>query len=215
MAKKNKKLFWEDEVKTGLESESDDNVMPKLKVSKQKFAIITSNKFAEKTIKVALDYQLCTKSECPIYNKCPYNCKTKTESIKCQFEVQIINQIYVDYMKGIGDMMTQGQMDVFGLTIMPLYIHLVRFQKWQTNITNMIYSDSKGVKRPHPVFKEIRETIKLLNSELRLSGLSNLWVQKFGKRTLPVGMTEEDRKFGDTGRYDEFDTQSEKETTDA
>ena len=200
MAKKNK-IFWEDDV--GLENE-DDNVVPKLRVHKQEFALITG-RFAEKTIKVALDYQICTKGECTSYAKCPYKCKLKTEPSKCQMEVQLINRIYTEWINGVGDIMTQAQMDVFGLGIIPLYTHLVRFQKESSSTSNVVYSDNKGIKRVEPIFKEIRETIKLIHSELKSSGLSILWTQKFGRRALPVGITEEVSKHGDVGRYDEFD----------
>lgn len=149
----------------------------------------------------------CEGEECIIYDACDYNSKGK-----CTFEQNFLNTIYVTWLDkkdGIGDVLTQQQVHRIGASLMPLYSQLIKLAKVSFSISasQSIYEDSKGTKRAHPVFREMRDVIKSIGAEIKDAGLYQTWEAKFGKggKTIPVQDIEDMMKKGNRTRFEDYE----------
>ena len=96
----------------------------------------------------------CHKSDCPISPSCPYPGKSN----RCEVEVKFIQCA----IKAIIDanQLTETQVHHAGVALMPLYSHLVRFKLVEYSLKTPTINNGKGI---HPIYKEIRETVKTIN----------------------------------------------------
>ena len=102
--------------------------------------------------------QDCIKEHCPIFNKCNY---PKIEKCAVQYRyVDTLCTIILTTYKYLDDV----QLTKVGLQLIPLYSHLCRLKIIEKSITtdNIIQSTNKG-KFVHPVFREIRQTLLMVN----------------------------------------------------
>lgn len=105
-----------------------------------------------------MDYALpCRGSECDIYGTCPYAEQSDICQIHRQYTNHIIKMVYrYDDNGKVND----HQLHVIGMTMMPLYTHLFRFQLAEMALnTPVVYGKTIYM---HPIYKEIRNTTKLL-----------------------------------------------------
>lgn len=103
--------------------------------------------------------QTCQES-CPIYSRCTY----KNPNIeKCNLQIQYLehltNTIFNTYRYCSEEIMFK-----IGMQIVPLYSMLCRQKIVEKSVMNLAYEDEKGVTRIHPIYKEIRETLKTIAS---------------------------------------------------
>jgi hypothetical protein len=128
----------------------------------------------------------CAKDNCPLKDICPFKPKGK-----CTVEYNFLTALYnswIDPMDGVGDRLTQAQFDRLGTHLMPLYQQLIRFSMETFKLENVTYVDPKGITRPYPQFREIREILKAIDNEMSSIGLEKAWKEKFdNKKPLPVG----------------------------
>ncbi|MBR5574348.1 MAG: hypothetical protein IKW35_07640 [Paludibacteraceae bacterium] len=105
-----------------------------------------------------MDYALkCRGGECDIYDTCPYNEGYELCQIHKQYTNHIIKMVYRYDREG---KLNEHQLHVIGMTMMPLYTHLFRFQLAEMALsTPVVYGKTIYM---HPVYKEIRNTTKLL-----------------------------------------------------
>ena len=105
-----------------------------------------------------MDYALkCRGAECDIYDTCPYNEGYELCQIHKQYTNHIIKMVYRYDREG---KLNEHQLHVIGMTMMPLYTHLFRFQLAEMALsTPVVYGKTIYM---HPVYKEIRNTTKLL-----------------------------------------------------
>lgn len=105
-----------------------------------------------------MDYALpCKGEECDIYAMCPYNGGYEKCQIHKRYMAHIIKTIYRYDNEG---KLTDHQLHVIGMTMVPLYNHLFRFQIAEMALsTPILYGKQVYM---HPVYKEIRNTTKLL-----------------------------------------------------
>lgn len=115
-----------------------------------------------------MDYALdCRHSECDIYEMCPYSEGYAKCRIHKEYMGQIINLLYRYEKDG---KLTGNQLHIAGMTMVPLYNHLFRFQIAEMALaTPVVYGKSIYM---HPVYKEIRNTTKLLFDMWKQMGLA-------------------------------------------
>ena len=106
----------------------------------------------------------CT-TECTIYDSCPYEGTQKR--LKCEMRRRYLESVMTSLEKGIKqkDEMTSLTM---GLLVAPLFSHLISFKIHSHSLQH----DVMVKNRIHPVFKEIRATIKEINSLLKELGFT-------------------------------------------
>ena len=103
--------------------------------------------------------QTCTE-HCPIHSTCTYKV---TPHSKCNLQTQYLERltetIFSTYRYCSSEVMYK-----IGMQIVPLYSMLCRQKIVEKSVMNLAYEDNKGVTRIHPIYKEIRETLKTIAS---------------------------------------------------
>jgi len=106
----------------------------------------------------------CKGERCVIEEKCHYQ---KTGRCTLQFKyVSNIIQGLVEEMETVGAI-TPSIMNTIGLHIVPLYGHLVKFKILELGLDSPSYFTEKGGIKIHPVYKEIRETLRSITIATR------------------------------------------------
>ena len=126
----------------------------------------------EKELKIIMfdAVQNCRTTECPIYDKCPY---TKDPMVRCSVETTYLKAIRESLWEDVGIKMTQDLLNKIGLHLIPLYHQLIRLQIYAYSITDVHYFTPRGQLRINPVFKEIRDTIRTIESTQKSMGMEN------------------------------------------
>lgn len=98
----------------------------------------------------------CT-SLCAVSDQCPYmtqgNCKVQYQYMKAVLEL-VQNEF-------VGT--TADQLFHIGMHLIPLYQSLCKMKLVAASLTSMTYETLQGGVRVHPIYKEIREQLKLIN----------------------------------------------------
>lgn len=98
----------------------------------------------------------CHIEDCRISDRCKFR-----KVGKCGVQVVYANEVaeaITGMYKGSGD----AEMFRIAAHLMPLYIQLGKLQMIEMGVNYGCYEDAKGNMRMHPVFKEIRETLKTI-----------------------------------------------------
>lgn len=160
----------------------------------------------------------CSELECPLSKFCPYEAFKHT---KCKLEWDFLTHRftnYIDQKNGVGNLLNQEQLDMIGSVLMDLWSQWITLWKTRVGLTAATYRDSKGILKMHPVFKELREVAKSIDTVIDSIGLRALWKKKFGeKKMLPDGSSIDDIMIhGMKGAYEQmagsFDPVSEKKS---
>lgn len=120
----------------------------------------------------------CDKENCPLKKICTL----VPQKEKCTYIFLYVNELYRDWVhpeNGIGDKLTQAEIDIIGMQMMPLYQHLIRFQMEISSLRKSTYTSKAGVESAYPQFKEFRETQKAIAEIIRNNGFINKWREKF------------------------------------
>jgi hypothetical protein len=120
----------------------------------------------------------CDKENCPLKKICTLI----PQKEKCTYIFLYVNEIYTDWVhpvNGIGDKLTQAELDIIGMQLMPLYQHLIRFQMEISSLRKSTYTSKAGVESAYPQFKEFRETQKAIAEIIRSNSLILKWREKF------------------------------------
>ena len=99
----------------------------------------------------------CHKDACPIKHLCPHAQSTT----KCEVETQYINAAVASIITS--NDLTDAQIHHAGTILMPLYSHLVKFKLVELSLESPLIKAKKGHAAIHPIYKEMRETIKTIN----------------------------------------------------
>jgi hypothetical protein len=147
----------------------------------------------------ASDNKYCP--DCEIYMSCPYAdgrnhtlAKRGEESKpKCYFEVEYLSKVIRAAYKCAGGKVTEDQILRIGLEMVPLYAQLFKFKLYEYYMKmyyneGLIVVSEKGMKKVHPIYKEIRETVKTI---------SLLWKDITGGQSAKKLPTEGDRDFAE------------------
>uniref|UniRef100_A0A6M3KNN8 Uncharacterized protein n=1 Tax=viral metagenome TaxID=1070528 RepID=A0A6M3KNN8_9ZZZZ len=96
-------------------------------------------------------------------------------------------QDWVDPKDGLGDILTQFQLDRIGSHVMPLYHHLALFALEIADLPETSYINKQGTHMSYPQFSEMRATMTQIRAEMKDLKLETLWAKKFGDgKMLPL-----------------------------
>jgi len=119
---------------------------------------------------------LCTDKDCPLDKRCIF---TRRDG-KCQVIAGIIKAASNNILNNYGPKLNNSQKNRIGQHLMPLYGNLARMFVVETALDSPQFIDIKGFPKMHPVYREIRETIR---------GIELLWKQ-IGLVDMPIGEAE-------------------------
>jgi hypothetical protein len=169
--------------------ESTDNVQPNINISSDSFE---KGLVREGKTLIAWDaIQECYES-CPIHQDC--KCKPAKEKSKCIVQVQYLTSL-TDMIFRTYRYLNDDVLYKIGMHIVPLYSMLCRQKIVEKSVVNITYEDNKGVTRVHPIYKEIRETMRMI-----LDSWKSIGVLEMPNPNLPNAANMK-QGFGDPNHY--------------
>lgn len=104
---------------------------------------------------------------CNIWETCPY----EKNRHKCEMRRQYVSSIVGQLEKAI-KIKDETNVLKMGLILMPLFSHLVDFKILHHSLNGEPVVINRGSTKIHPVYKEIRATVKMINEILNDVGVS-------------------------------------------
>jgi hypothetical protein len=111
---------------------------------------------------------MCRELDCPIVESCTY---VKGPTVKCHVHYQFLKSLSVVLYRNFSDVLDESKLYRVGMHMMPLYKMLCKLLIEEHAVQNAVYEDGKGIRRAHPVFKEVRDTLQAISKEWRSLGL--------------------------------------------
>lgn|GEM_PF-3570463 len=118
----------------------------------------------------------CRGERCGAYDICDYSARTQGGS-KCTVEKMYLKAVSGTIYRNYNTVLDEPTLMRVGLHLMPIYQNLCRLLITELGLINMIEEDSKGKSSISPVYKEIREHIKLLEQTWRSLGLTEYYIE--------------------------------------
>lgn len=135
----------------------------------QKFGTLSVSRGHHKGEKALFSWDItmdCTDTQCPAHSVCEYEragkCKAMTLYLKGVTNVIIGNHI---------DELSEGQLYRVGMHLMPLYRTLIKMKIEELGVGRIVTTDDKGKRAAHPIYKEMREQIKLIEMMWKTIGI--------------------------------------------
>ena len=94
---------------------------------------------------------------CPVSHLCSY-----IKRGKCAVQVKYLEALYSSVL-GTYSYLDEAMLFKIGMQIIPLYVQLVKLQIVELSLHTPVYETDKGAVMIHPVYKEIRETLKAIH----------------------------------------------------
>lgn len=113
--------------------------------------------------------QECDPLVCPIGNNCTY--VSNKGDAKCQLQIEYI-QSFINTVFGTYRYMGEDDMYKVGMHLVPLYSQLCRQKIVEKSVKSLCYEDAKGRVCIHPIYKEMRETMKVISMQWKDIGIS-------------------------------------------
>jgi hypothetical protein len=109
--------------------------------------------------------QDCVPDVCPIGRKCLYaeRSLSRKGGGRCALQVEYL-QAFVDMIFTTYRYLDDGDTYKVGMMLVPLYSQLCRQKIVEKGVEQLAYEDAKGVTRIHPIYKEMRETMKTITT---------------------------------------------------
>ena len=101
--------------------------------------------------------QDCQGTDCPVYDRCNY-----FKEKRCGVQYKYLEGLYMAIFGTYGYNLDNVMLFKIGTQIIPLYAQLARMQLVELSLRNIMTIGPKGNEIVHPVFKEIRETMKTI-----------------------------------------------------
>jgi hypothetical protein len=101
--------------------------------------------------------QECNPTTCPATEICGY-----IHRGKCAVQMNYLRALYGAIL-GTYKYLDDVVLFKIGMQIIPLYVMLVKMQITELSLDSPIYNTDKGAILPHPIYKEIRETLKAIH----------------------------------------------------
>jgi hypothetical protein len=144
----------------------------------------------------------CLHTECPFYNRCAFIRRKKKPALmeKCQAQIEYVNIVYKALMDRFDvATITDEQIIKIGMQIIPLYTQLFKMKmiEYSLGYYDIAQEGKKGSLSIHPVYKEIRELIKTINSVWKSVGTENIKLGRKGSKDVEKDV----QNFGDTAYY--------------
>jgi len=135
--------------------------------------------------------QECHTEDCPIRNACLFKPLPTDEVKKCNVQIQYLNAL-TDMVFTTYRYLNDDVLYKIGMHIIPLYSMLCRQKIVEKSLINITFLDNKGNIKMHPIYKEIRETMRIISDMWKSVGVLSMPDPEAG--TGRVG-------FGDNGHY--------------
>lgn len=136
--------------------------------------------------------------DCPIQGSC-----SQSDFMgKCGLQKNYLNEVYKALVADLKSDLTHQKVLIIGLKILPLYTQLFKFKLLEFSLNQNITVFSKSGVKIHPVYKEMRETIKLLVPLLRIVEVGYAQPKVDPKEPKSVGEFEADFSSGDPNYYE-------------
>lgn len=103
---------------------------------------------------------------CTIYTSCPYVGGERQRN-KCEMRRRYLESIMTSLDNAVKEKDEISVLTI-GLMIVPLFQHLINFKIFETTLSHTLMARTKI----HPVYKEIRQTIKEINTLLKDLGVT-------------------------------------------
>jgi hypothetical protein len=94
---------------------------------------------------------------CPVNHLCTY-----IKRGKCAVQVKYLESLYSSVL-GTYSYLDEAMLFKIGMQIIPLYVQLVKLQIVELSLHSPVYTSEKGAILVHPIYKEIRETMKTIH----------------------------------------------------
>lgn len=110
---------------------------------------------------------------CPAIQLCDFEKSTHEKEVKCGVTTQYLRGTAEMLFNNFANLLSEDDFYRLGMHLMPLYRMLVKLKIAELGIQSAITTTDRGIIRANPVYKEIRETIKSIESmwgNLQLSG---------------------------------------------
>ncbi len=118
----------------------------------------------------------CRGERCPAYDLCEYWVKNRP-GLKCKVEKTYLRAVTSSIYRNYISVLDEPILLRIGLHLMPIYQNLCRLKIAEVGITDILDEDSKGKSFINPLYKEMREHIKLLEQTWRSLGLSEYFIE--------------------------------------
>lgn len=144
--------------------------------------------------------QECNPLECPIGTVCSYVTKSSLRGL-CALQTEYL-QAFTSTIFETYRYLDQADTFRIGMHLVPLYSQLCRQKIVEKGVKQLAYQDAKGVTRIHPIYKEMRETMKTITTIWRDMGF-----QAPNTPNLPgteVNKLEGKKGYGDPNYYTEI-----------
>jgi hypothetical protein len=116
-------------------------------------------------------------NQCPVTDMCTY-----IKRGKCAVQVKYLETLYSSIL-GTYTYLDEPMLFKIGMQIVPLYLQLVKLQIAELAVRHPTYLSDKGTVMVHPIFKEIRETMKTIHIMWKDLDLTFSFGQKPGLRS--------------------------------
>ena len=118
----------------------------------------------------------CNAERCKVHKigVCPYK---PPVSGKCKIEYYYMSQVLDTFFQFIDENTSELIVTTIGFRIIPLYLQLCQLSKEELVVRyngDITYTTDKGLKKVHPIYKEIRECNKRIDDAMRMSGLFDI-----------------------------------------
>lgn len=118
----------------------------------------------------------CAAQHCPAATRCHYLSESHDPPEKCMVMLKYIKSVSQVTLGAHESQLDEGQLYRIGMHIIPLYRNLCRFKIYELGLRDVVHTDDKGKRTVDPVYKEIREHIKLLEQMWKSVGLIEVTV---------------------------------------
>ena len=118
----------------------------------------------------------CRGERCGAYDLCEYLSRNIPGS-KCKVETIYLKAIASVIYRNFNTVMDEPTMMRVGMHLMPIYQNLCRMKIIEAGVVVAVDEDARGKLGLHPVYKEMRETIKLAEQTWRSLGLTDYYIE--------------------------------------
>lgn len=113
--------------------------------------------------------QDCEGERCPAHEFCEFD-----QRGKCTVMRQYLKSVMTLIFRNFAEDLTEPHLYRIGMHLMPLYKMLCRMKIEEMAVRRVVTVDDKGKRAANPLYKEIRETIKLIEQTWKRLGLDPL-----------------------------------------
>jgi hypothetical protein len=136
----------------------------------------------------------CDPHECPMVDECAYPHKGK-----CAVQVQYMQALYTAILNTYS-FLDEAMLFKIGIELIPLYVQLSRLQIIELSLASPVYQTKVGPSI-HPVYREIRDTLRAIQSMWKGLEMSFTFGEKLNLHHKGDGKKKVDLENGDPDFY--------------